>query len=219
MRRLYQSFGRLYQKQRHAEPRSVNVLRFCKLRGHSQSIHLPRQEYPGQRSYDAMLRGGQHATHHPLSLPYSTGPLIRGPTQATAAASTSSTCGYSATAGGRSTRSRFWMTWRRGRRLFARRGRGLTVKRRRLAAMDSAPADWGRRPCGCGTVIRADSRRASRLFAPPVRANDNTISKSFKCPQCACQNYSCAALSLVIHCLARACKFLLALGTILRHKA
>ena len=43
------------------------------LRGHSQSIHLPRQEYPGPRSYDTMLRGRQHATHHPLSLQYSTG--------------------------------------------------------------------------------------------------------------------------------------------------
>ena len=38
-------------------------------RPYSDSIHLPRQEYPGPRSYDAMLRGGQHATHQPLSLP------------------------------------------------------------------------------------------------------------------------------------------------------
>ena len=45
---------------------------------HSQSINMPRQEYPGLRSYDAMLRGGQHATHHPVSLPYSTGPCRLG---------------------------------------------------------------------------------------------------------------------------------------------
>ena len=70
--------GRLYKRKRHAAAGSAHVLRLRKLCCHSQSIHLPRQEYPGPRSYDAMLRGGQHTTHHPLSLPYSTGPSWMG---------------------------------------------------------------------------------------------------------------------------------------------
>ena len=36
-----------------------------------------------------------------------------------------------------------------------------------------AAGRYGRRPCGRGAVIRAGSRRASRLFTLPVRANDN----------------------------------------------
>ena len=65
--------GTQYPRQLHAAPRCAHVLRFCKPSRHSQSIRLPRQEYPGPRSYDAMLRGGEHATYHPLSVPYSTG--------------------------------------------------------------------------------------------------------------------------------------------------
>ena len=60
--------GRPYPRQLHAAPRCAHVLRFCKLRHHPQSIRLLRQEYPGPRSYDAMLRGGEHTTHHPLSV-------------------------------------------------------------------------------------------------------------------------------------------------------
>ena len=52
------------------------------------------------------------------------------------------------------------------------------VKHLLLPARDGgcqAPAagSYGRSQCGRGAVIRADSRRASRRFAPPVRANDN----------------------------------------------
>ena len=35
----------------------------------SQSIHQPRQERPGLRFNDPVLRGVQHAAHHPLSVP------------------------------------------------------------------------------------------------------------------------------------------------------
>ena len=36
-----------------------------------------------------------------------------------------------------------------------------------------AAGRYGRRPCGHGAVISAGSRRALRLFAPTVRANDS----------------------------------------------
>ena len=99
-------------------------------RPYSDSIHLPRQEYPGPRSYDAMLRGGQHATHQPLSLPDA----------------------------GKGSSLNLWM-WRYGRGqerkvsiLDAMEARAKTVreararagetdKRRRLAARDGAPTD------------------------------------------------------------------------------
>ena len=70
--------GRPYPRQLHAAPRCAHVLRFCKLRHHPQSIRLPRQEYPGPRSYDAMLRGGEYATRHSLSVPYSARPRRMG---------------------------------------------------------------------------------------------------------------------------------------------
>ena len=124
----------------------------CKLRGHSQSIHLPSQEYPG------LTRKPPPPIASVLNGAVPDGPLIRGPTPATAAASTSSICGCGATAGGRSARSRFWTPWRRGRRLFARRG----------AARRTSAGGWP-----LGTAPLRMRRRGSRRFAScfaPVRA-------------------------------------------------
>ena len=156
--------GQIYQRQRHAAARSAHVLRFCKLRGHSQSIHLPRQEYPAPPSYDTMLRGGNTQPTIPYHFRTQRG-------RARWAADTRPDA---------SNDSRLYelnlRMWRYGRRQEcnvsildaieararmvreARARAGESVKRRRLAARDGAL--WTR---------RRDSRRFASCFAP-VRA-------------------------------------------------
>ena len=155
----------------------------CKLRGLSQYVHLPRQEYPGQFPKKAMLRGGRHAIHHPLSLPYSTGPCRMGrryearrrqrqqplPAQPVDVALRPGAGAQGLDSG-------------RGRRLFAggagqgcgrgqaRRARGAGEGSRARGSGEGrpggqAPAAGSIRPCGCFAVIHAGSRRASRLYS------------------------------------------------------
>ena len=190
IRRLYQSFGRLYQKQRYAAPRSANVPRSA----NASCAAIPSLYTRAKTVREARARAGETVKRRRLaardgapadaSLPANasesnilgrvprmpcfvggnTQPTIpfrcKFPTPAKAAASTSSTCGCGATAGDRSARSRFWTPWRRGRRLFARRRRG--------PARRSSAGGWP-----LGTAPLRMRRRGSRRFAScfaPVRA-------------------------------------------------
>ena len=111
----------------------AHVLRFCKLHCNSQSIHLPDRDCHVKNIMGSvpMMRASWGATRNPpspigsvMNEAASDRPPIRGLTQATAAASMSSTCGCGATAGGRSARSRCCRPWGRGRSAFASRRRG-----------------------------------------------------------------------------------------------
>ena len=94
----------------------------------------------------------------------------RFPTPAKAAASTSSTCGRGATAGDRSARSRFWTPWRRGRRLFARRGRG--------PARRTSAGGW---PLGTAPLRmrRRDSRQFASCFASLLASHSSSSGSPF----------------------------------------
>ena len=93
--------------------------------------------------------------------------MLRG---AKAAASTSSTCGRGATAGDRSARSRFWTPWRRGRRLFARRGRG--------PARRTSAGGW---PLGTAPLRmrRRDSRQFASCFASLLASHSSSSGSPF----------------------------------------
>ena len=71
-----------------------------------------------------------------------------------------------------------------------------------------------------GRLLRVTHRHASPSTSVHSAKSFKRISNfQSRRPQCESQNFSCAAPSRVIRCVPRACKFVRAIGTNLRHKA